>query len=123
MPSTGGFSAVKFLSITTMDFSKMEPFTEEKMERMGRLMAEMRAKGVLLDTGGRHPGMAQFTVVRKEGTNSVTDGPYTESKELVGGFALLEVADRDEAVAWTNRFLEIAGNATAHVHEVSPTPG
>ncbi|HZY98509.1 MAG TPA: YciI family protein [Candidatus Baltobacteraceae bacterium] len=114
---------MKFLSITTMDFSKLEPFTDERMQRMQALIAEMRAKGVLLDTGGRHPGMAEFTAVRKDGRNSLTDGPFTESKELIGGFALMEVKDRDEALDWTNRFLEIAGNATAMVHEVSPTPG
>lgn len=113
---------MKFLSITTMDFTKMEPFTEEHMQRMLALIAEMRAKGVLLDTGGRHPGMAEFTVARKNGSSSLTDGPFTESKELIGGFALMEVKDRDEAIEWTKRFLEIAGNATAIVHEVSPTP-
>ena len=114
---------MKFLSITTMDFSNMEPFTDENMQRMMALIAEMRAKGVLLDTGGRNPGMEEFTVVRKDGRKFLTDGPFTESKELIGGFALLEVKDRDEAIEWTNRFLDIAGNATAIVHEVSPTPG
>jgi len=92
------------------------------MQQMEDLINEMRAKGVLLDTGGRHPGLASFTVVNKDGKSEVTDCPFAESKELVGGFAIMECADVDEAIAWTKRGLEIAGNATAHVHEVFPTP-
>ena len=113
---------MKFLSVTTLDFSQATPITPEMMQQMEDLIGEMRAKGVLLDTGGRHPGMASFTVVNKNGTSAVTDGPFTESKELVGGFAIMECADMDEAIAWTKRGLEIAGNATAHVHEIFPTP-
>ena len=113
---------MKFLSVTTVDFSQAKPVTPEMMQRMEDLITEMRAKGVLLDTGGRHPGMAAFTVVNKDGNHTVIDGPFAETKELVGGFAIMDCADRDEAIAWTKRGLEIAGNATAHVHEIMPTP-
>ena len=43
----------------------------------------------------------------------MTDGPFTESKELVASYALFEVKDMDEAVMWTKRFLECIGKATA----------
>ena len=113
---------MKFLSVTTVDFSQAKPVTPEMMQRMEDLITEMRAKGVLLDTGGRYPGMAAFTVVNKDGNNTVMDGPFAETKELVGGFAIMQCADRDEAIAWTKRGLSITGNATAHVHEIMPTP-
>jgi len=109
---------MKIISVMTIDPSKMTQPCHEDMQRMGELIDEMKAKGVLLETGGRMPGMLQLTVSRKDGSSAVTDGPFTESKEAVGGFALLEVKDRDDAIAWTNRFLELVGDATCHIHEV-----
>jgi hypothetical protein len=82
----------------------------------------MRAKGALIDTGGRDNEMLELSVARKNGRTTVTDGPFAESKEVVGGFALLDVKDRADAIAWTNRFLEVLGEGTCYLHEVSPTP-
>ena len=93
------------------------------MERMANLIAEMRAQGALLDTGGRDASMDEFSITRKGGRSTVTDGPFAESKEVVGGFALFEVPNREAAVAWTDRFLDVlGGDATCYLHEVSPTP-
>jgi len=110
---------MKVLSIMTIDASaaSQQPSPEE-LERMGKLIGEMRSQGVLIDTGGRIPGMLELQVARKNGTTTVVDGPFTEAKEVVGGFALLEVKDRDDAIAWTNRFLDLIGNATCHIHEI-----
>jgi hypothetical protein len=114
---------MKFISIVTIDPANHPHATPETMERMGKLIAEMRAAGALLDTGGRDESMDEFSVARKNGRSTVTDGPFAESKEVVGGFALFEVENRDAAQAWTNRFLEVlGGDATCYVHEVSPTP-
>jgi hypothetical protein len=114
---------VKILSIVTIDPSNGHPHDDPSVpERMGNLIAEMRAKGALVDTGGRDTSMLELSVTRKNGRTNVTDGPFAESKEVVGGFAVFEVKDRAEAVAWTNRFLEILGEGTCHLHEVSPTP-
>ena len=78
----------------------------ELMQRMEKLMEEMTKAGVLLDTAGLTP-TAQGTRVHYEGGQlSVTDGPFTESKEVVGGYALLQAKDRAEAVEWTKRFLK-----------------
>jgi hypothetical protein len=93
------------------------------MERMAALIHQMRAQGALIDTGGRTTDMIELSVSRKNGRTSVTDGPFAESKEVVGGYALFDVKDRDAAIAWTNRFLETLGtDATCFLHEVSPTP-
>ncbi|GAA2576705.1 MULTISPECIES: YciI family protein [Streptomyces] len=79
----------------------------ELMQRMEKLMEEMTKAGVLLDTAGLTP-TAQGTRVHYEGGQlSVTDGPFTESKEVVGGYALLQAKDRAEAVEWTKRFLKV----------------
>jgi hypothetical protein len=113
---------MRVLSVFTIDPSDLKPPSEETMQRMGALIAEMRGKNVLIDTGGRSPDMLEISVSRKGGQSTITDGPFTESKELVGGFALFEVADRREAIDWTKRFLDIVGNATCYLHEVSATP-
>lgn len=109
---------MKILSITTIDPS-MGPPSPEMMEKMGRLIVEMTEKGVLIATGGRSPDMMQLQIARANGKTGVTDGPFAESKEVVGGFALLNVRDRDDAIAWTNRFIELAGNVTCQLHEVN----
>lgn len=92
---------------------------ETKMAAMGALIGEMMGAGVLLDTGGVSDGGSALRV-QKAGTKvTVTDGPFTETKELVGGFAIFRVASKDEAVAWTRRFLDVAGDGMAELHEVS----
>ncbi|MCX5035905.1 YciI family protein [Streptomyces coelicoflavus] len=79
----------------------------ELIQRMEKLMEEMTKAGVLLDTAGLTP-TSQGTRVHYEGGQlSVTDGPFTETKEVVGGYSLLQAKDRAEAVEWTKRFLKV----------------
>ncbi|MEO9169627.1 MAG: YciI family protein [Candidatus Baltobacteraceae bacterium] len=95
---------------------------ENTIAEMRKLIHEMRGKGVLVDTGGVVPAGASMRVRRNGNNVAVTDGPFTETKELVGGFAVLEVSSKDEALSWTRRFLEIGGDEFSEIHEVSPTP-
>jgi hypothetical protein len=115
---------MKIVSIVTLDRSDEHPHgSPEAMERMANLVRELRAQGALIDTGGRSTDMLELSVSRRNGRTTITDGPFAESKEVVGGFALLDVKDRDEAIALTNRFLEtLDSNATCYVHEVTPAP-
>ncbi|MEU3093283.1 YciI family protein [Streptomyces sp. NPDC006967] len=93
----------------------------ELMQRMGELIEEMTKAGVLLDTAGLTP-TAQGTRVHYEGGRlSVTDGPFTETKEVVGGYAMLQARDKAEAVEWTKRFLKVHEDhwtVTCEVREV-----
>jgi hypothetical protein len=86
---------------------------------MGALIEDLRKKGNLIETGGAMDGMLELKYERKNGKTTVTDGPFAEAKEVVGGFALLEVADRDEALELTRQFLDVAGDGTCYLHEVS----
>jgi hypothetical protein len=92
---------------------------EEHVVAMGRLIEELMSAGVLLDTGGVSDGGTSLRVQRSDGNVTVTDGPFAETKELVGGFAIFKVNSKDEAIALTRRFLEIAGDGTSELHEVS----
>ena len=85
---------------------------------MNALADELKAKGAIIETGGHTPGTLELKVSRKNGGTTITDGPFTESKEVVGGFAVLDVKDREEAIALTNRFLDVAGDGTCVLHEV-----
>ncbi|MET8828849.1 YciI family protein [Streptomyces sp. NPDC004610] len=81
--------------------------SNELMQRMGVLLEEMTKAGVMLDTGGL-TSTAEGTRVHWEGGKiSVTDGPFTETKEVIGGYALLQCKDRAEAVEWVTRFLKV----------------
>jgi hypothetical protein len=99
----------RYLSLVRIDENNApaEGPSPELMQRMDVLLEEMTKAGVMLDTAGLTPS-AQGTRVRYEGGEiSVTDGPFTESKEVVGGYALMQCKDRAEAIEWTKRFLKV----------------
>lgn len=79
----------------------------ELMQRMGELIEEMTKAGVLLDTAGLTPTAQGTRVHYSGGEISVTDGPFTESKEVIGGYALVQAKDKAEAIEWTKRFLKV----------------
>ncbi|MFJ8186128.1 YciI family protein [Streptomyces sp. NPDC096105] len=79
----------------------------ELMRRMGELIEEMTKNGVLLDTAGLTPTAQGSRVHYEGGRLSVTDGPFTETREVVGGYALLQAKDKAEAIEWTKRFLKV----------------
>jgi hypothetical protein len=74
--------------------------------RMGALFEEVTKAGVMLDTAGLTPTADGTRVTWSNGKLSYTDGPFTESKEVVGGYAILQAKDKAEALEWTKRFLQ-----------------
>ena len=90
---------------------------------MGQFIEALREEGVLIATEGLKPSTSNAARVRRSGGKvTVTDGPFTEAKELIAGFVLVEVPSKDAAVELTHRFLEIAGDAAAEVREVFDSP-
>ncbi|GAA4730598.1 YciI family protein [Actinomycetospora chibensis] len=79
------------------------PPAEEAFEAMGRFNTELVDAGVLLAAEGLAPSSDGFLVTHDGEGPSVTDGPFTEAKELIAGFWMLEVASREEAVQWARR--------------------
>jgi hypothetical protein len=114
---------MRVLSIWSPDPSAKHPPEPEQMQQMMELIVELKSKGVLIDTGGAMDGSMELRYSRKNGKDTITDGPFAEAKEVIGGFALFEVADREEALALTRRFLDVAGDGTCELHEVSAPPG
>jgi hypothetical protein len=75
----------------------------ELLEAMGKFNEELEKAGILRDADGLKPSSAGKRVAFDGASRLVIDGPFTETKELVAGFWLWEVADLDEAVAWVKR--------------------
>ena len=77
------------------------------MEAIARLGEEAMKAGVLVETGGLLPSALGARVRLTGGQLKVTDGPFTESKELIGGYAVYDLKSKAEAIEWTRRFMEL----------------
>lgn len=75
----------------------------EAVAAMMRYNNELKEAGVLITLDGLHPPSMGTRVSFESGTPVVTDGPFTESKEVIGGYWMIEVSSRDEAIAWACR--------------------
>ena len=89
------------------------PPTPQLMEEMGKLIEDSMKAGVLVTTGSLQP---KGTRVRLSGGKySVTDGPYIEAKELMLGFAVIQVKSLEEAIGWAKRFRDIVGDGESEI--------
>ncbi|GII81914.1 hypothetical protein Sru01_68960 [Sphaerisporangium rufum] len=89
---------------------------DDKLEaEMGALIEEMVRTGVLLATGGLEPGLH---VSSSGGQITVTDGPFTEAKESIVSFALIEARSTEEAVELSRRFFKIVGDGQGRIQQV-----
>jgi hypothetical protein len=75
----------------------------ELVANMGAFNAELAKAGVLLAGEGLHPSSRGALITFAGGKATVTDGPFSETKELVGGFWLIQVKSKDEAIEWLRR--------------------
>jgi hypothetical protein len=96
-----------------------EPPSPDIYEKMGAFVEEATKAGVIVATGGIAPTSEGSIINLKDGEFTVVDGPFTEAKELVGGWALMECRDLPEAVEWSKRFLSVLGEGEVRVRPVS----
>lgn len=104
------------------DYEAGKPPSPALMAGMGKLTEEMMKAGVVLSSEGLHPSRSGVRLRHAGGRTAVTDGPFTEAKELVGGFAIIQAKSKAEAVELTKRFLEVAGDGESEIrllHEAS----
>ena len=113
---------MRFLSIYTSRETGTPP-SEQHMADMGRLIEKFMKTGELVATEGCLP-TALGVRVRKDGsTLKITDGPFTESKEVVGGFAILEAKSKAHAIELAMEFLEVAGDGECEIRQIYEGPG
>ena len=96
---------MRFMYIVTP--VRNEPPTRELMEAMGKLADREIKAGRMLDSGGLMPVRTGAQVRIADGKLSVIDGPFVEAKEVIGGYAIFELRDREEAVAAAVEFMQL----------------
>jgi hypothetical protein len=112
---------MRFLSIYKTAETGVPP-TQAEMDAMGRLIEKSMASGVLLATEGCLPSITGARI-RLDGSKvTVTDGPFTESKELIAGFALLQTNSKEEAIAACKEFLSVAGGGECELRQIFEGP-
>jgi hypothetical protein len=109
---------MRFLCLYKPAKEEGAPPQPEEIATMGKLIEEMTKAGVLLATEGCQPSAKGARIRLNGGKFTVIDGPFTETKELVAGFALIQAKSKEEAVAWTKRFLEVAGDGESEIRQV-----
>ena len=108
---------MKFLSMYK-SVERNTPPTAEEMEAMGKLIEEGTKAGWLLATEGCLPSALGARVRRSGGNVTVTDGPFTEAKEVVGGFAILKANSKEEAIQLAKNFLKVVGEGECELRPI-----
>jgi len=83
------------------------PPPQELMDAIGQLGAEAAKSGVMVEMAGLGPSAAGARIRVSGGKLTVTDGPFTEAKEVIGGLAIYEVESRAAAIEWGKRFMAL----------------
>jgi hypothetical protein len=109
---------MKFLCLYKSAKPEGTPPTQQEMEVMGKLIQDSMKAGILLATEGCLPSSFGARIRMSDGKFNVTDGPFTESKEVIGGFALINVASKEEAVEFIKTFLKVAGDGETELRQV-----
>jgi hypothetical protein len=98
---------MRFLSMIPINENGGQVPSEQLMQDMGKLIEEMTREGALVRTAGLRPTREGTRVRLRGGKLPTIDGPFTETKEVIGGFAILEAKSMHEALEITKRFLKI----------------
>ena len=91
---------------------------EQLMKDMADFHEDMARAGVLLDGSGLQPSRTGWRIHYEGGKRTVIDGPFAEAKELIAGFTIIQVRSREEAMEWSRRFPNPAGQGKEAVIEV-----
>ena len=101
---------MRFLSMIRIDENSGRVPSEQLMNDMGKLIEAMTREGTLIRTAGLRPTADGVRVRLRNGKLSTVDGPFAETKEVIGGFAILEAGSMKEAIELTKRFLRVHGD-------------
>ncbi len=98
------------------------PPTQQEMAEMGKFIGEAMQAGWLIATEGCLPSVAGARVRLFAGKFTVTDGPFAETKELTGGFAIIQANSKEEAIEHTKYFLQAAGGGETEIRQLHEVP-
>jgi hypothetical protein len=110
---------MKFLLLSNDDPETLRtPPTPETMAAIGSFMVEAEQAGAIYLTGGIPPGPGGVSIEFDGGRRTLTDGPYADTKELIAGFAIVDVGSRDDAIEWASRFAAASGTRRLEIRQV-----
>lgn len=101
---------MRFLSLVRINERAGQQPSERLMTDMGKLLAEMTADGSLIDTAGLRPTAEGVRVRLSKGKQTTIDGPFTETKEVVGGFLMMKADSMADVLKIAERFLALHGD-------------
>ena len=102
----------------TEEMEKGLPPDPEIIEGVGKLIQDAAKDCAFVSGEGLQPSSQRVHIAYKKGKRTITDGPFTEAKELVAGFALMKVRSREEAIGWCDRFAAVMGDVELFVGPV-----
>jgi len=105
-----------FLYTTPDDDGPQTPPSPELMEEMGQFIADSFANGTLVATGSLDPHVTKIT--SKGGNFTLTDGPFTEAKEAVVGWAIVNANSKEEAIELSKRFWRLVGDGSGIIQRI-----
>jgi hypothetical protein len=108
---------MRYISLYTHKPRSTGP-SQQEIATMGKLIEDGKKEGWLIATEGVAWGDTGTRVHSADGKVSVTDGPFAEAKEVIGGYALLQVKSKEEAVELSRRFLAVTGSGTCELHQL-----
>jgi hypothetical protein len=113
---------MRFLSIYKCPERNTPPSPEE-MASMGKMIEEWMKSGKLLATEGCLPSALGARVRISGGKHSISDGPFTEAKEVVGGFAILDAPSKEVAIGYVKEFLDVMGTGECELRQLYDANG
>jgi hypothetical protein len=107
---------MRFMTIYRPGYETTTPPTPEHMADMGTLIEDLARSGKLIATDGlQHSSKGARVRLNEDGSFTVTDGPFTEAKEIIGGFAIINANSKEEIIELTKNFLRVAGGGESEI--------
>jgi hypothetical protein len=114
---------MRFMTIYRPGYESTTPPTQEHMAEMGKLIEDFARSGKLIATDGlQHSSRGARVRLNEDGSFAVTDGPFTEAKEIIGGFAILNANSKEEVIELTKKFLRVAGGGESEIRLMYDQP-
>jgi len=114
---------MRFMTLYRPGHESNVPPSPEHIAEMGKFIGELAQSGVLLATDGLQSSAKGARVrISDGGKFTVTDGPFTETKELIAGFAIIQVKSKEEAIELTKRFLSVMGEGESEIRLMHDGP-
>ena len=117
---------MRYLCLIHLDEQAMAELPHAEMNDLNvrhlALNEELRRSGRLIEASALESSAKAVRLRVRDGRRSVVDGPFTETKELVAGFAIIEVPSMAEAIEWTKRFLSVVGRGESEIRLMHHVP-